>query len=126
MKQEDLEAVVRECIREEDKFQTVRKVVALCVLKTIDEDDNPQMVELMDSILCRIILGEKDEVIAGKSFAELAMMGLFMPKDDLEAMCRKTRERCQKQILGLQIAIDSLQEYDCSAEDALSQIAMLL
>lgn len=126
MKQEDLEAVVRECIREEDKFQTVRKVVALCVLKTIDEDDNPQMVELMDSILCRIIFGEKDEVIAGKSFAELAMMGLFMPKDDLEAMCRKTRERCQKQILGLQIAIDSLQEYDCSAEDALSQIAMLL
>lgn len=118
---------VQECNKDENKYLIVRVAVAKSALKAIDEDDeDPQIVSLMDSILCRIILGEEDGVIAGKSFAELAGTGLFMPMDDIEAMCKKTREKCQKQLLGLQIAYDSLQEYNCSAEAALSQIAMLL
>ncbi len=46
--------------------------------------------------------------------------------DDIKKMCKDTREKCKKQLFGLQIAINSLREYHCGAEDALTQIAMFL
>ncbi len=39
---------------------------------------------------------------------------------------KATREKCKKQVFGLQIAFNNLREYSCSAEDALYQIQLFL
>ena len=48
------------------------------------------------------------------------------PDEDKVKEWEETREKCKKQLFGLQIAMNSLREYHCSAEEALSQIAMFL
>jgi hypothetical protein len=80
----------------------------------------------MGTILLGISSEESDDAIAGRAFAQLALSGFMLPMEDIKKMCKDTREKCKKQLFGLQIAMNSLQEYHCSAEDALTQIAMFL
>ena len=62
---------------------------------------------------------DTDDAIAGRAFGQLAMSGFMLPMEDIKEMCRKTREKCKKQVFGLQIAFNNLQEYKCSALDVL-------
>lgn len=80
----------------------------------------------MGTILLGISSDESEEAITGRAFAQLALSGFMLPMDDIKKICKDTREKCKKQLFGLQIAINSLREYHCSAEDALTQIAMFL
>lgn len=97
---------------------------ALIAIGIDNEDENS--IKLMGTILIGISSEESDDAIAGRAFGQLAMSGFMLPMEDIKEMCRKTREKCKKQLFGLQIAMNSLQEYHCSAEDALTQIAMFL
>lgn len=90
------------------------------------DNEDPQSVSLMGTILLGISSDESDEAITGRAFAQLALSGFMLPMDDIKKMCKDTREKCKKQLFGLQIVINSLREYHCSAEDALTQIAMFL
>ena len=84
------------------------------------------MVYIVNEFFLSISSEDSDDAIAGRVFGQLAMSGFMLPMEDIKEMCRKTREKCKKQLFGLQIAMNSLQEYHCSAEDALTQIAMFL
>ena len=97
---------------------------ALIAIGLDNEDENS--IKLMGTILIGISSEDSDDAIAGRAFGQLAMSGFMLPMEDIKEMCRKTREKCKKQLFGLQIAMNSLQEYHCSAEDALTQIAMFL
>lgn len=97
---------------------------ALIAIGFDNEDENSS--KLMGTILIGISSEDSDDAIAGRAFGQLAMSGFMLPMEDIKEMCRKTREKCKKQLFGLQIAMNSLQEYHCSAEDALTQIAMFL
>ena len=97
---------------------------ALIAIGLDNEDENS--IKLMGTILIGISSEDSDDAIAGRAFGQLAMSGFMLPMEDIKEMCRKTREKCKKQLFGLQIAMNSLQEYHCSAEEALSQIHMFL
>lgn len=112
---------------DEDEYDIVLDEVSRSALKAIGLDnEDEQSINLMGAILIGISSEESDEAIAGRAFAQLAMSGFMLPMEDIKDMCRKTRKNCKKQLFGLQIAFNSLREYNCSALDALSQIEMFL
>lgn len=112
---------------DEDEYDIVLDEVSRSALKAIGLDnEDEQSINLMGAILIGISSEESDEAIAGRAFAQLAMSGFMLPMEDIKDMCRKTRENCKKQLFGLQIAFNSLREYNCSALDALSQIEKFL
>ena len=111
----------------ENKYDIVLNEISKSVLKTIGLDnDDEQIINLMGAILVGISSEDSDDNIAGRAFALLAMSGFMLPMEDIKEMCKKARENCKKQLLGLQIAFNSIREYECSAADALSQIEMFL
>lgn len=112
---------------EDVEFDIVLNEVSKSALIAIgydNEDENS--IKLMGTILIGISSEDSDDAIAGRAFGQLAMSGFMLPMEDIKEMCRKTREKCKKQVFGLQIAFNSLQEYKCSALDALGQIEMFL
>lgn len=112
---------------DEDEYDIVLDEVSRSALKAIGlGNEDEQSINLMGAILIGISSEESDEAIAGRAFAQLAMSGFMLPMEDIKDMCRKTRENCKKHLFGLQIAFNSLREYNCSALDALSQIEIFL
>lgn len=112
---------------DDDEYEIVLNEVSKSALKAIGvENVDEQSINLMGTILVGISSEESDEAIAGRAFAQLAMSGFMLPMEDIKDICRKTRENCKQQLFGLQIAFNSLREYNCSALDALSQIGMFL
>lgn len=110
-----------------DEYNVVLDEISKSALTAIGFDnEDSQSVGLMGTILLGISSEESDDAIAGRAFAQLALSGFMLPMEDIKKMCKDTREKCKKQLFGLQIAMNSLQEYHCSAEDALTQIAMFL
>lgn len=110
-----------------DEYNVVLDEISKSALTAIGFDnEDSQSVGLMGTILLGISSEESDDAIAGRAIAQLALSGFMLPMEDIKKMCKDTREKCKKQLLGLQIAMNSLQEYHCSAEDALTQIAMFL
>lgn len=112
---------------EDVEFDIVLNEVSKSALIAIgfdNEDENS--IKLMGTILIGISSEDSDDAIAGRAFGQLAMSGFMLPMEDIKEMCRKTRKKCKKQVFGLQIAFNSLQEYKCSAEDALSHIQLFL
>lgn len=112
---------------DDNEYNIVLDELSKSALTTIGlNNEDPQSVSLMGTILLGISSENSDDVIAGRAFAQLAMSGFMLPMEDIKKMCKETREKCKKQLFGLQIAINSLREYHCSAEEALTQIAMFL
>ena len=110
-----------------EEFSIVLNEIAKSALKRIGINDSDyRIVEIMKSILAGIVFGETDTVIVGKAFSELLLSGFLLDKDKIKEMCVNTREKCQLQLLGLRIAVDSIRNYDCSAEQVLSQISIFL
>ena len=110
-----------------EEFSIVLNEIAKSALKKIEINDTDyRIVEIMKSILTGIVFGETDTVIVRKAFSELLLSGFVLDKDKIKEMCVNTREKCQLQLLGLRIAVDSIRNYDCSAEQVLSQISIFL
>ena len=110
-----------------DEYNVVLDEISKSALTAIGFDnEDSQSVGLMGTILLGISSEESDDAITGRAFAQLALSGFMLPMEDIKKMCKDTREKCKKQLFGLQIAMNSLREYHCSAEDALTQIAMFL
>ena len=110
-----------------DEYNVVLDEISKSALTAIGFDnEDSQSVNLMGTILLGISSEESDDAITGRAFAQLALSGFMLPMEDIKKMCKDTREKCKKQLFGLQIAMNSLREYHCSAEDALTQIAMFL
>ena len=112
---------------EDVEFDIVLNEVSKSALIAIGFDnENENSIKLMGTILIGISSEDSDDAIAGRAFGQLAMSGFMLPMEDIKEMCRKTREKCKKQVFGLQIAFSNLREYNCSAEEALSQIQLFL
>ena len=110
-----------------EEFSIVLNEIAKSSLKKIGVNSTDyRIVEIMKSILLGIVFEETDTVIVGKAFSELLLSGFLLDKDKINEMCVNTREKCQLQLLGLRIAIDSIRYYDSSAEQVLSQISIFL
>ena len=97
---------------------------ALIAIGIDDEDENS--IKLMGPILIGISSEESDDAIAGRALAQLALSGFMLPMEKIKEIVKETREKCKKQVFGLQIAFSNLREYNCSAEEALSQIQLFL
>ena len=97
---------------------------ALIAIGIDNEDENS--IKLMGTILIGISLEESDDAIAGRALAQLALSGFMLPMEKIKEIVKETREKCKKQVFGLQIAFSNLREYNCSAEEALSQIQLFL
>ena len=101
--------------------------IAKKALHTIGEEEtDSSMVNLMGTILCGINSGESDELIAVKTMAELMLSGYALDENSIKEMSKNTREKCQKHLFALQIAIGTIQDYHCGAEVALSKIANMM
>ena len=97
---------------------------AIVAIGIDNKDEN--FIRLMGTILIGISSDESDDAIAGRAFAQLTLSGLMSPIEEIKEIINETRMKCKKQIFGLQIAFSNLQEFSCSAEDALTQIQWFL
>lgn len=97
---------------------------ALIAIGIDNEDENS--IKLMGPILIGISSEESDDAIAGRALAQLALSGFMLPMEKIKEIVKETREKCKKQVFGLQIAFSNLREYNCSAEEVLSQIQLFL
>ena len=97
---------------------------ALIAIGIDNEDENS--IKLMGPILIGISSEESDDAIARRALAQLALSGFMLPMEKIKEIVKETREKCKKQVFGLQIAFSNLREYNCSAEEALSQIQLFL
>ena len=97
---------------------------ALIAIGIDNEDENS--IKLMGPILIGISSEESDDAIAGRALAQLALSGFMLPMEKIKEIVKETREKCKKQVFGLQIAFSNLREYSCSAEEALCQIQLFL
>lgn len=97
---------------------------ALIAIGIDNEDENS--IKLMGTILIGISSEESDDAIAGRALAQLALSGFMLPMEKIKEIVKETREKCKKQVFGLQIAFSNLREYNCSAEEVLSQIQLFL
>ena len=115
-----------------DEYEVVLQEISKSALKTLGIDEDENTVNLMESILVGIASNESDETIIGTAFAQMVLSGFMIDKtpegnkEKIKEICGLTREKCQKQVLGLQIAYDSLNNYHCSTAEALSQIQIFL
>lgn len=112
---------------ESDVYSIVLKEVARSALKTIgfnNKDNNA--VSVMETILVGILSKDDDDLITTKAFSELTLSGVVPDREEIMEMSKNTREKCQLQLLGLQLAIDSIREYNCGAFEVLSQISVFL
>ena len=113
--------------KDNDDYDIVLNEISKSALRAIGFDDkDPRTVGLMKTILVGISSNESDDVITERAFAQLAISGFMLPMDDINKLCKETREKCKSQLFGLQIAISTLMEYHCSAWEALSQISKFL
>ena len=112
----------------DEEIEYLFNEVAKSALHKIGHDDSdPRVVDLMGNILAELASGEKnDDIIVGKVLAPLVLSGYAIDPGELKNICSRTRDKCGMQVLGLQIAIDTMREYKCSAYDALMQISNLL
>ncbi len=109
-----------------DEFTIVLQEIAKSALRTLAIDDSDsRVVSLMETILLGICTGKKESLVVGWAFTELVGSGSFLERDTIKDIYKKTQDKCQLQILGLKIAIDNMQ-YNCSAEETLSQISIFL
>lgn len=111
-----------------DEFTIVLQEIAKSALRTLAIDDSDsRVVSLMETILLGICIctGKKESLVVGWAFTELVGSGSFLERDTIKDIYKKTQDKCQLQILGLKIAIDNMQ-YNCSAEETLSQISIFL
>jgi hypothetical protein len=117
---------------EADEYEAVLQEIAKSALRTLGIDVDDNTVNLMGSILVGIASNDSDETIVGTAFAQMVLSGYVIDKtpegnrEKIKEICNLTRKGCQKQVLGLQIAYDSLNKYHCSAAEALAQIQMFL
>lgn len=112
---------------EDVEFDIVLNEVSKSALIAIgfdNEDENS--IKLMGTILIGISSEDSDDAIAGRALAQLALTGFMLPMEKIKEIVKETREKCKKQVFGLQIAFSNLREYNCSAEEALSQIQLFL
>ena len=112
---------------DDEEYDIVLKKVkksALIAIGIDNEDENS--IKLMGTILIGISSEESDDAIAGRALAQLALSGFMLPMEKIKEIVKETREKCKKQVFGLQIAFSNLREYNCSAEEALSQIQLFL
>ena len=109
------------------EYDIVLNEVSKSALITIGIDNKDEInIKLMGTILIGISSEESDDAIAGRSFAQLILSGFMLPMEEIKEIVKATREKCKKQVFGLQIAFNSLREYSCSAEEALRQIQLFL
>lgn len=117
---------------EADEYEAVLQEIAKSALRTLGIDVDDNTVNLMGSILVGIASNDSDETIVGTAFAQMVLSGYVIDKtpegnrEKIKEICNLTRKGCQKQVLGLQIAYDSLNNYHCSSAEALSQIQIFL
>ena len=112
---------------DDEEYDIVLNEVSKSALISIgidNEDENS--IKLMGTILIGISSEESDDAIAGRALAQLALSGFMLPMEKIKEIVKETREKCKKQVFGLQIAFSNLREYNCSAEEALSQIQLFL
>lgn len=112
---------------DDEEYDIVLNEVSKSALISIgidNEDENS--IKLMGTILIGISSEESDDAIAGRALAQLALSGFMLPMEKIREIVKETREKCKKQVFGLQIAFSNLREYNCSAEEALSQIQLFL
>ena len=112
---------------DDEEYYIVLNEVSISALIAIgidNEDENS--IKLMGTILIGISSEESDDAIAGRALAQLALSGFMLPMEKIKEIVKETREKCKKQVFGLQIAFSNLREYNCSAEEALSQIQLFL
>lgn len=111
----------------EEAFDYVVNEVAKIALKKLNMDENdPGNLFLMGQILVGLCGNESDDLIAAKSLGYLMMRGFVIPEEKVKEIAALTREKCQMQILGLQIAYDTIEEYGCSGIEALAHIHQFL
>ena len=109
------------------EFNIVLNEVSKSALIAIGFDnENENSIKLMGTIPIGISLEDSDDAIAGRALAQLALSGFMLPMEKIKEIVKETREKCKKQVFGLQIAFSNLREYNCSAEEALSQIQLFL
>ena len=109
------------------EYDIVLNEVSKSALITIGIDYKDEInIKLMGTILIGISSEESDDAIAGRSFDQLILSGFMLPMEEIKEIVKATREKCKKQVFGLQIAFNSLREYSCSAEEALCQIQLFL
>lgn len=117
---------------EANEYEVVLQEISKSALRTLGIDVDDNTVNLMGSILVGMASNESDEAIVGTAFAQMVLSGYVIDKtpegnrEKIKEIYNLTRKKCQKQVFGLQIAYDSLNNYHCNAEDALSQIQMFL
>lgn len=123
---------VEDLDNEANEFEVVLQEISKSALKTLGIDADDTTVNLIGSILVGMASNEGDEAIVGTAFTQMVMSGYVIDKtpdgnrEKIKEVYNLTREKCQKQVLGLQIAYDSLNKYHCSAAEALAQIQMFL
>jgi hypothetical protein len=115
-----------------DEYEIVLQEISKSALGEIDLEVDYYTVALMGNILVGIASNDSDETIAAMAFSQMVLRGYVIDKtpegniEKIKEICNLAREKCKKQVLGLQIAYSSLDEYHCSAAEALSQIQMFL
>ncbi len=112
---------------DDNRYTIVLDEVAKCALSAIGLDnEDDQYIDLMGTILVGILSKESDDLIAAKALGQLLLAGFMLPEDEIKKMCKTTREKCDKLLFGLGIAIDNLNVYNCTAEEALQSIRIFL
>ena len=110
-----------------DAFDFVLNEISKRALKTIGLDANDtNYVDIMGHILVGLCSNEEDDLIAAKTFNVAMTNGIFLPEEEIKNMCTSAREKCEKQLRGLQMAYNSIQDFSCTGVEALSQIQNLL
>lgn len=116
---------------EQGQYTIVLNVIAKSALKKIDVGSDDTIImnlleHVMEIILAGILTKEKESLTVAKAFSDVMLTGYYIPKEKIADMCKQVSEKCHMQLMGLEIAVGSLQNYHCGAEAALSQIAMIL
>lgn len=114
-----------------EQYTIVLNAIAKSALKKIDVGSVDTIImnlleHVMEIILAGILTKEKECLTVAKAFSDVMLTGYYIPKEKIADMCKQVREKCHMQLMGLEIAVGSLQNYHCGAEAALSQIAMFL
>ena len=101
--------------------------ISKSALKTIGLDANDtNYVDIMGQILVGLCTNEDENLIVAKAFNVAMMSGVFLPEEEIKNMCASAHEKCGKQLMGLQLANNSIQDFGCTGAEALSQIQNFL
>jgi hypothetical protein len=113
--------------KKDDAFDFVLDKIAQNAAQKLRLDpSDPRYVYAIGSILIALSGPDTDDFIAARTMKQLQQAGHTLPEEEVLQLVKQCREKCPRHQFALEKALDDIENYDCSGEEAFEGLSAFL